>query len=151
MWNAVHIARALGYRRLAVASHGGHGAWGCRMMLNWGQPCSSLRMDEKAVRARVAGHEPALLSVRSGRQANWIPLDEKERQRARLTGRRVRPPSFLVYPAISILKFFGTTWIPHGPDKPSLVAWAERSAELHPMKLETGLETPPALLNQRRD
>jgi hypothetical protein len=126
MYYSLQIARALGRRRLAVASQRGHAAWGCRMLLDWGQACGAVSVDLTA----VTGDDPRprLGQLRAPRAPDWQPLDERERARAERSGRRRRPPSFLLYPQLAYLRLTGERWIPYAPVRPPLVTWADLMA-----------------------
>jgi hypothetical protein len=123
MYFSLQIARALGFARLAVASQRGHAAWGCHMLLDWGQACGAVSVDLEAVMA--AGARPRLERLRTARVPGWQPLPVVEHELAARTG-RVRPPSFLLYPHIGYLRLNGERWIPAAPVQPSLRTWAER-------------------------
>jgi len=128
MYHSLRVARAFGLRTIAVASSRGHAAWGCRMMLDWGQPCTALAMDESLLPERHARSGGALERIRSRRVAHFVPLAERERQIAARTGRH-RPPSFLLYPHLGWLRINGQRWIPSGPARPPRTTWAELEEE----------------------
>jgi uncharacterized SAM-binding protein YcdF (DUF218 family) len=123
MYYSLRIARALGFRRLAVASQKGHAAWSCRMLEDWGQSCGAFSVDYNAVRA--ANARERLRTVRTIAERDWIPLPLRERAIAAQTGHH-RPPSFLLYPHLGWLRLNGERWKPHDPGPPSLVTWADR-------------------------
>lgn len=123
MYDALQIARARGWRTVAVASNGGHAAGGCTMVRGWGQPCTALPVDRAAVEARAAS-APHLAQVRTRPVARWVPLVERERRITAETGRR-RPPSYLLYPMAGLMRLNGEVWIPRAPAKPPLVTWAD--------------------------
>ena len=125
MYFSLRIARALGLRRLAVASQKGHAAWSCRMLEDWGvQACGAFSVDMDAV---IASHPAAQLhAVRTEPVADWQPLAERERAIAKKIGRH-RPPSYFLYPMLGWLRLNGERWIPYTPPgPPSLTTWAER-------------------------
>jgi hypothetical protein len=121
MYYSLQIARALGLRRLGVASQKGHAAWGCQMLVDWGQSCAAISVDMTAV---LAEHGRALLAqLRAPVEPHWQPLGARERALAERSGRR-RPPSFLLYPYIGYLRLNGERWIPYAPAQPPLTTWA---------------------------
>jgi len=125
MYFSLRIARALGFRRLAVASQKGHAAWSCRMLEDWGQTtCGAFSVDMDPVHA---SHPAARLrAVRTPPVADWQPLAERERAIARKTGRH-RPPSYFLYPMLGLLRLNGERWIPYAPPgPPPLTTWAAR-------------------------
>jgi hypothetical protein len=129
MYFSLRIARALGLRRLAVASQHGHAAWGCQMLADWGQWCRALPVDLAAVVA--AGALPRLSPLRTPAEPRWQPLAVRERARAAQSGWR-RPPSFILYPYIGYLKLNGQRWIPIVPAAVSPpTTWAALQARLH--------------------
>ncbi|MDB4970368.1 MAG: hypothetical protein JWN44_6057 [Myxococcales bacterium] len=124
MYYSLQIARALGFRRLAVASQKGHAAWSCRMLEDWGQTaCGAFSVDYDAVRA--AGAMPRLKAVRTEPARTWITLVDRERVIAAATGRH-RPPSFLLYPHLGWLRLNGERWTPYDVGPPRLTTWADR-------------------------
>jgi hypothetical protein len=129
MYFSLQIARALGFRTLAVASQRGHAAWGCRMLVDWGQPCGAISVDLPAAKERHRAAEPALAQVRTPPVDRWLALDERERQIAVASGRPRRPPSFLLYPWLGWLRLSGEVWTPHAPNQPPLLTWASRTAD----------------------
>lgn len=124
MYFSLRIARALGLRDLAVVSQRGHAAWGCRMMEDWGQSCRSLPVDLSVVEARHQTYAEALRGLRVPTQPHWIELDERERRRARAVGRR-RPPSYLLYPAMGVMRSNGKPWVPAAAGPPDVLTLAE--------------------------
>jgi len=62
--------------------------------------------------------------VRTAPARDWIPLVERERAIATLTGRH-RPPSFLLYPHLGWLRLNGERWQPFDVGPPRLVTWAD--------------------------
>ncbi len=125
MYYSLAIARALGFRRLAVASQKGHAAWSCRMLEDWGQKgCGAFSVDMDAVRADDP--RARLAAVRTRPVEHWLPLAERERAIAARTGRH-RPPSYLLYPYLGWLRLNGERWTPAPAAAPTLATWAERS------------------------
>jgi hypothetical protein len=116
MYFSLRIARALGFRSIAVASQKGHAAWSCRMLEDWGlSGCGAFSVDVAALGALHPLER--LRRVRTARVPDWRPLDERERAIAVHTGRH-RPPSFLLYPLLGWLRLNGQRWIPYGPPGP---------------------------------
>lgn len=125
MYYSLQIARALGFRTLAVASQKGHAAWSCRMLEDWGQRgCGAFSVDMDAIRAR--DRRPLLARLRMKAARAWVPLEEQERLRAAASGRH-RPPSYLLYPFLGWLRLNGERWIPYAPERPPLTTWAEHA------------------------
>jgi hypothetical protein len=137
-WNALHtdenmfyslqIAHAQGFRSIAVASDGA--AWGCRMLLDWGQDCRAFTIDRDWVRKRHQQIMGVLEKVRAPRSNQFVTLREREREIAARTGRH-RPPSYMLYLGLGMMRLNGERWVPPGvPDRPPLVTWAQRSQQL---------------------
>ncbi len=126
-YDSARIARALGDRTIAVASHRGHAAWACRLMLDWGQPCAAISIDPAQVAAERPRVAALLDGVRTPRAASFRDLGERERDEARRAGRARRPPSAILYPAIGLLDSIGEPWIPHAPLRTPLQTWAQRA------------------------
>lgn len=127
-WNALRIARALGWSALAVASESGQADGMCQMMADWGQSaCVTLPIDVEVLARRLPEAEKALAAVRTARvpAGEWLTIDERERRITARTGRS-RPPSFWLYATLGIRRRSGHTWIPNGPDEVALVTWADR-------------------------
>ncbi|HEX8950728.1 MAG TPA: YdcF family protein [Polyangia bacterium] len=125
MYFSLRIARALGFRSVAVASQKGHAAWSCRMLEDWGQAsCGAFSVDMDAV---LATHpRERLRAVRTAPIGDWLPLVERERALARRIGRH-RPPSYFLYPMLGWLRLNGERWIPYAPPgPPRATTWAER-------------------------
>jgi hypothetical protein len=130
MYFSLRIARALGFRHVAVASQKGHAAWSCRMLEDWGvSACGAFSVDMDAV---IASHpRERLRAVRTDASPAWVPLDARERAIARESGRH-RPPSYFLYPMLGWLRINGERWIPWAPaGPPTVTTWAEhvRSAQ----------------------
>lgn len=125
MYLSLRIARALGARTLAVVSSLGHAAWSCEMMASWGQACGAYGVDLEAVKARDRALGAALEGLRTKAESPWLPLDERERRRAREVGRVRRPPSALLYPMLAIMRTNDEAWTPPVPTgATALVTWA---------------------------
>ncbi|HEX4461631.1 MAG TPA: YdcF family protein [Polyangia bacterium] len=126
MFYSLQIARSLGFTRLAVASQKGHAAWGCQLLVDWGQPCRALSVDMTAVKA--LDPLPRLKRVRTRAAADYVPIEARERALAALRGRR-RPPSYLLYPYIGYLRINGERWVPSPPRSPApTLTWAALQA-----------------------
>ncbi|MEO6954366.1 MAG: YdcF family protein [Polyangia bacterium] len=133
MFYSLRIARSLGARTIGVASTRGHSLWACRMMIDWGQDCRSISLDLDAVKKRrVLASDLGLESLRAHATpaGTWMELRERERAVAKRVG-RTRPPSWMLYPMIAVMRATGTPWVPiPPPGDPKLETWAKRSAEL---------------------
>jgi hypothetical protein len=126
MFYSLRIARALGFRTVAVASDGA--AWDCRMLLDWGQPCRSFTIDHDWVRKRHQQIPTVLEKVRAARRDDYVPLAQREHEIARRTGRH-RPPSYMLYLQLGVMRLNGERWVPPGtPDSPQRTTWAQQSA-----------------------
>ncbi len=124
LYYSLRIARALGFATVAVASDGA--VMDCHMLSDWGQRCRSFTTDRDWVRQRHAQLPGVLEKVRASRVGDWIPKEEREREIARRTGRH-RPPSYLLYLGLGVMRLNGETWIPPGtPPLARPVSWAER-------------------------
>lgn len=132
VYNALRIAQAQGWSRLAVASDPGQAVGGCLMMGSWGGQCGSLTMDTALVHARVGAAGAKLAAVRAPRvpDAGFVPIKERERARAKQARRLGRPPSLLLYPWMRIRSWLGSPWLPFSPARIEAVTWAERLAQL---------------------
>jgi hypothetical protein len=126
MFYSLQIARAQGFRTVAVASDGA--AWGCRMLLDWGQECRSFTTDRSWVKARHREVAGVLEKVVTAPAPDFVPLREREREIARRTGRH-RPPSYMLYLSLGLMRLNGERWIPSGmPGAPPRVTWADHLA-----------------------
>jgi len=122
LYYSLQIARSLGFHRIVVASNGA--TFDCLMLEDWGQPASAYTMDIEWVKARGAKSGALLDGVRARRAGDWVPLVERERARTRVSGRH-RPPSFLLYPGLGLMRTNGERWIPAGaPLAPPRRTWA---------------------------
>jgi hypothetical protein len=129
MYDSMQIARALGFRSIAVASSRGHATTGCRMLLDWRQPCSALSSERAAVILRHRREHAKLDRVRTRRDAGYLPILVRERRIAQATGRPPRPPSYLLYPWLGWLRLNGEVWLPNAPKTPPRITWAAVLAE----------------------
>jgi hypothetical protein len=129
IYNALQIARRMGWARLAVASDRGQSVGACQMLEEWHPQCGAFTMDEALVHARLQA-AAELHGVRAPRvTAGFVPLAEREAARAAKAGRRPRPPSYLLYPLMLLRKGLGRpSWQPFAPDEPHLVTWATRTS-----------------------
>jgi hypothetical protein len=126
MFYSLQIARALGFRTLAVVGDGA--AWDCRMLLDWGQrDCGAFAIDRDWVRARHRQLGARLDGVRTRHVDGWIPLLERERRIAASTGRH-RPPSYMLYLSLGLMRLNGERWVPPGtPARAPTITWASRA------------------------
>ena len=142
MFYSLRIARSLGARTVGVASTRGHALWACRMMIDWGQDCRSLSLDLDEVKKRhllAAELRIDTLRAHATPTGTWLGLRERERIVAQRVG-RTRPPSWMLYPMIAVMRASGTPWVPIPPaGEPRLETWAHRRAEL----AELAGSTPP--------
>ena len=133
MFYSLRIARSLGARTIAVASTRGHALWACRMMIDWGQDCRSVSVDLDEVKKQHAlAAELRIESLRAHATPAeaWVALRERERAVAQRVG-RTRPPSWMLYPMIAVMRASGSPWVPIPPaGEPKLQTWAQRSAAL---------------------
>ncbi len=128
MYNSMRIAARLGLSHLAVASDLGQASGGCSMITGWQGRCTPLNVERRPTYAKLEAAEARLRLVRTPPVAPWRGLQERERARERLTGRK-RPPSALLYPWMWTLRVSGTLWIPHGPAVPAIVRWSDRATD----------------------
>lgn len=85
----------------------------CAMAEAWGRDCVALVMDVPLTRARVEAGLPELRAEPVPPE-RWLPLDERERRIAALTGRR-RGNSLLLYMGKALLRPFGLSRPPPAP------------------------------------
>lgn len=149
IYNAVQIARGLGLTRLAVASDRGQAVGACQMLEDFlpkGQSgCGAFSMDYSVVEQHLQAspHAPALRALRAPRvqDSEFIPLRAREQRRALASGRLRRPPSFIVYPVMALLRMVGRRWVPTDPAPEegtvAVTSWAVRARDL-------GLQPLPA-------
>jgi hypothetical protein len=125
MFFSLQIARARGFHTLGVASSRGHARSGCAFLESWGQPCVPLALDQDAVRARHVAARGRLdaLRVPEVPRAAWLPLAARERRLCARDGRPRRPPSYLLYAQIGIMRTNGERWVPYAPVRPPLYDW----------------------------
>ena len=131
IYNALQIARQKGWARLAVASDRGQAVGACQMLEDWHPQCGAFSMDEALVAQRLRA-VPELLKVRVAKvaAASFVPLKQREVERAHRLGRKPRPPSFLLYTLMLLRKGFGRPpWQPFAPAEPTLLTWAARTQQ----------------------
>jgi hypothetical protein len=128
MFYSLQIARAQHFRSVAVASDAA--AWDCRMLLDWGQECRSFSLDRSWVRKRHQQAFGVLERVRTPRRKDFVSRAQREREIADRTGRH-RPPSYLLYLQLGILRLNGERWLPPGtPLHTPSTTWAEHLSRL---------------------
>lgn len=125
VYNGLQIAKRLGWQRLAVLSDRGHSAFGCEFLSSFGSTCVALSVDRAAVRALHQQLGAAIDDVRTLPDPAYRPLADRERAIFEQTGRK-RPPSFLLYPAIAIMRTNGETWVPNAPASVPILRYADR-------------------------
>lgn len=125
VYNALQIARLAGWNRLAIASDSGQAVGACQMLEDWHPQCGAFTMDDGLVETRLAEHAPRLATLRATAVRAFVPLKQRERARAQASGRKPRPPSFVVYTQMFLRKAFGKTpWQPFLPESPAqLLTW----------------------------
>ena len=123
MYYSMRIARALGFRAVAVAAE--TAIIDCRMLLDYGQPCRGFSMDLQWVKRKHRSVPGVLEQVRAPRVAVYRPLAVEERRRVALTGRH-RPPSFLLYLSFAFQRSNGEHWVPAYAPPIARVTWADR-------------------------
>ena len=128
IYNALQIARQKGWTRLAVASDRGQAVGACQMLEDWHDQCGAFSMDYALVEQRLRA-TPGLLAVRVPKVTiDFMPLRQREVERARRLGRWRRPPSLVVYALMLLRKAFGRApWQPFAPAETPLVTWAART------------------------
>lgn len=129
IFNALHIARHKGWTRLAVASDRGQAVGACEMLEDWHGQGGAFVMDDELVEQRLqaASH---LQQVRPPRvlATSFVPLKQREAERAQKHGRRPRPPSLVLYPLLLLRKSLGLSpWHPVAPPDEPPVTWAMQS------------------------
>ncbi len=125
VFNGLQIARKQRWEKLAILSDRGHSAFGCQFMTAFGASCAALSVDRDAVKARHAQLHDKIAPVRAPRDPSYVTLAERERKIYEQTGRR-RPPSFLLYPQIAIMRSNGEKWQPHAPAEAPILCYADR-------------------------
>jgi hypothetical protein len=125
VYNALQIARLAGWRRLAIASDSEQAVGACQMLEDWHPQCGAFTMDDRLVDARLAEFQPRLSALRTRVAPSFVPLKQRERTRARNSGRSPRPPSFVVYMQMFLRKALGQApWQPFLPESPAqLLTW----------------------------
>ena len=128
IYNALQIARQKGWTRLAVASDKGQAVGACQMLEDWHDQCGAFSMDYPLVERRMQA-VPGLLAVRVPKvTTGFVPLRQREIERARRLGRWRRPPSFFVYAVMLLRKACGRPpWQPFAPAEFPLTTWADRA------------------------
>ncbi len=130
MYFSLRIARGLGAHTIAIASTRGHAVWACRMMIDWGQACRALPVDLDAVAARHHAAPSGLIEgLHAPATVAWVPYRERERAIALHTGRH-RPPSWMLYPLLGLMRVSGERWVPIVHGEAASITWAERSREI---------------------
>lgn len=129
IYNALQIARQQGWTRLAVASDRGQAVGACQMLEDWHKQCGAFSMDYPLVEQRLHT-SPHALAVRVPPVAatQFVPLKQREAERARQLGRRPRPPSYVLYPLMLLRRALGgSPWQPFAPPVAPPVSWAMRA------------------------
>ncbi len=127
IYNALQIARQKGWRRLAVASDRGQAVGASQLLEDWHDQCGAFSMDYPLVQRRLQ-ETPQLLAVRVPKvTTGFVPLRQREIERAQKLGRWRRPPSLVVYALMLLRKGFGRSpWLPFAPAETPLITWATR-------------------------
>jgi hypothetical protein len=116
---ALKLAEAHGWSRMAVASDPFQAPGLCSMIVAWtDRDCTPLSMDVTWTNTRFRAGTP-VVRTEPVDAASWLPLHERERRIAVLTGYR-RPNSWSVYIGKAILRWFGLSRPP--PLPPDLAA-----------------------------
>lgn len=129
IYNALQIARHQGWTRLAVASDRGQAVGACQMLEDWHKQCGAFSMDYQLVEQRLQA-TPTVLDVRVAPvpSAHFVPLKQREAERAQKLGRRRRPPSYVLYPLMLLRRALGgSPWQPFAPPQAPPVSWAMRA------------------------
>ena len=119
VYYSMMLAEDLGLANLAIASHGAHAAWACSLMVRWGHDCGAFAMDEGELEAFLPPREASLRALRARKVEGWVPLEAREAQIARATGRS-RPPSYLLYPMLGM----GVAYTPRKVGARTPTTWA---------------------------
>jgi hypothetical protein len=130
IYNALRIARVKGWARLAVASDRGQAVGACQMLESWHPQCGAFSMDYELVDRRLllAPQVQAIRATAIG--SGFVPLPQREAERARLAGRPPRPRSSVLYPLMLLRKGFSQPpWEPFAPADTPLVGWATRTRQ----------------------
>lgn len=124
VYNSLQIARIVGFTWLAIASDSGQAVGACQMLEYWHPQCGAFTMDDSLVTQRLRDFASVLSGIRSRAVADFVPLSQRERERARKSGRQPRPPSYILYPLMLLRKGLGMrAWQPFTPDVIPLVTW----------------------------
>ncbi len=121
VYYSMKLARKLGFEDLAIASNGGHAAFACKMMLNWGHPCVGMALDVQELETFMPARFAELHALRARRVEAWMDLDEREERTYQDTGRS-RLPSFVLYPLMAA----GSGYLPIAPEHVVPTTWADR-------------------------
>jgi len=128
VFNSLRIAQKKGFTRLGVASERSQALGACQMLSEWHQKqlCGAFSMETSVVEHRRSDVNELLSSLRAKPVADFVPLEVRERDRAKQQNRRPRPHSAVLYPLMTFLRVFGKgRWQPfHPPDIP-LLTWAD--------------------------
>lgn len=131
VYNGLRLAQRKGWQQLGVASERGQSLGACQMLEDWHRQCGSFTMDPALVDARLQASQAELSRIRAPKAAAFIPLAQRERDRARAAGRSSRPPSFILYPLMFFRRKLGQKpWIPFAPAEPVVMTWATRIERL---------------------
>jgi len=122
---SLEIVRRLGFHSVAVASNAA--ALDCLMLRDWGQECRAYELDLAFVKRRheALGRPLERVHSRPSGQA-FVPLPAREHAIALTTGRH-RPPSFVLYLGLGLMRTNGERWIPPGLrlHQASATTWAD--------------------------
>ena len=120
VFNSLRIAQKMGFARLGIASERGQALGACQMLAQWhaGGTCGAFVMETSLVEHRRTELTPMLLNVSARKVEGFLPLAEREKERAARLGRKQRPPSYVLYPVMTFLQLFGKTdWRPFHPEE----------------------------------
>lgn len=124
MYFSLQLARTLHAQRLAVASNEGHAAWGCQMLSDWGsESCAALPLDIAALEAFMPPYLEALRALRTPQVRAWLEMEPREDTRESHTGQG-RPPSYLLYPMLAVLRANHALWRPPAPRHPRVLRFS---------------------------
>jgi len=136
IYNGLQLAQLQGWHQLGVASDRGQALGACQMLEDWHRQCGSFSMDYTLVEQRLQAAHTAgidLARIRAPMAATFMPLAQRERERARAAGRSGRPPSFVLYPLMFFRRKLGRQpWRPFAPAAPVVMTWATRIQHLSP-------------------
>ena len=127
VYNSLRIAKKKGWQRIGVASDRGQALGACQMLSDWHGQCGAFSMETSIVDHRRAELDGLLSSLRAPKVSEFLPLSQRERDRAKRQNRPARPPSFLLYPVMMMRRTLGKTpWLPFHPEETPLLTWAEQ-------------------------